>query len=127
MAKKAQYFEPKMFVDKVMRDCDFGELDDQTERALRSGIQRRLSERIVASIIDSFTEREIALLEKVIEDHPELDDVDAIMLISTEVPNLHERMEKGIMDLYEELTYDAREIQGAMDRRAQAEAGASAA
>ncbi len=125
MAKKPQYFDPKVFVDKVMHDCEFGKLDESTERALREGIQRRLAERIVASVIESFTEREIALLEKVIEDHPELDDIDAIMLIATEVQNLQERLEKAIMDLYEEMVYDARQIQVAMDNRRQAEAASA--
>ncbi len=121
MSKKPQYFDPTVFVDKVMRDCDFGDIDDKTRSALEEGIQRRLAERIVASIIDSFNEREFTLLEKVMEDHPELDDIDCIMLISTEVPNLEQRLEKAIMDLYDELTYDARQIQQAMDNRKQAE------
>jgi hypothetical protein len=63
MAKKPQYFDPKVFVDKVMRDCDFGDIDAKTRATLEEGIQRRLAERIVASIIDSFSEREFALLE----------------------------------------------------------------
>lgn len=125
MPKKPQYFDPKVFVDKVMHDCEFGKLDESTERALREGIQRRLAERIVASVIESFTEREIALLEKVIEDHPELDDIDAIMLISTEVQNLQERLEKAIMDLYEEMVYDVRQIQVAMDNRRMADAASA--
>ena len=124
MAKKPQYFDSKVFVDKVMRDCNFGEIDDKTREALEEGIQRRLAERIVATLIDSFTEREFALLEKVIESHPELDDIDAIMLISNEIPNLQERLEKAIMDLYEEMTYDAKEIQQALDTRAMAEKAA---
>jgi|GEM_PF-2045945 len=121
MAKKPQYFDPKVFVDKVMRDCDFGDLDEETRVALEEGIQRRLAERIVASIIDSFNEREFTLLEKVMEDHPELDDIDAVMLISTEIPNLQEKLEKAIMDLYDELVFDAKEIQQAMDARKQSE------
>lgn len=118
MQKKPQYFDPKVFVDQVMKDCDFGQLDAQTDSALRSGIQRRLGERIVATVIDSFSEREFALMEKVMEDHPELDDIDALMLISTEVPNLDQQLEKAIRDLYEEMVYDTKKIQEAMDNRA---------
>jgi len=121
MAKKPQYFDPKLFVDKVMRDCDFGELDEKTRSVLEEGIQKRLSERIVATIIDSFNQREFALLEKVMEDHPELDDIDAIMLISSEIPNLQGKLEKAIVDLYEEMVFDVEQIQMAMDSRQQTE------
>jgi len=121
MSKKPQYFDPKFFVDKVMRDCDFGKIDDKMRKELEEGIQRRLAERVVATIIDSFNEREFVLLEKVMEDHPELDDIDAIMLISTEIKNLQPRLEKAITDLYEEMTYDAAEIQKSMDMRKVAE------
>lgn len=126
MATKPQYFDPKVFVDKIMRDCDFGEIDEKTRLALEEGIERRLAERIVATIINGFNAREFSLLEMVMEDHPELDDIDCIMLISKEIPNLQERLEKAIMDLYEEMTYDAREIQRAMDNRAMAEKAPSA-
>jgi hypothetical protein len=121
MAKKPQYFDPKFFVDKVMNDVDFGEIDQKTRSALEEGIQRRLAERIVAAIIDGFNEREFVLLENVIENHPELDDIDAIMLISNDIPNLKDRLEKAITDLYDEMVYDATQIQEAMDRRQEAE------
>ena len=115
MAKKTQYFDPRGFVQKVMQDSKFGEMSDTTRRALEEGIHRRLGERIMATIIDQFSEREFTIMEKMMEDHPEIDNLDAIILVAGEIPHLQALLEKAVMDLYEEMTYDANRLQKALE------------
>lgn len=115
--KKIQYFDPQLFIDKVMRECDFGHLDKETRESLDEAITIRLAERIVATVIDNFTGDEFVLLEKVMEDHPELDDIDAIMIISSRVPDLQVKLEKAMSDLYKEMVYNVSEIGKAVQHR----------
>ncbi len=122
--KKVQYFNSQAFVDKVLEDCQLGDVSAQERSELEEQVERRLSERITATVINGMTERDMQLYEKVLADHPELDDMDALTVIASNLPDLQMKLLKSIQDLYEELTYDAQQIQMAMDRRVQAEQAA---
>ncbi len=119
--KKVQYFNSQAFVDKVLEDCDLGNVSAQERAELEEQVERRLSERITATVINGMTDKDMQLYEKVLSDHPELDDMDALTVIASNLPDLQLKLLKSIQDLYEELTYDARQIQTAMDRRDEAE------
>jgi hypothetical protein len=118
---KAKYFNPKDFVNKVIADSHLGDVDEKTRSVLEDAVQRRLAERITATIINQFNEKEFVLLEKILDDHPELDEIDAISVISSNIPGLQDKLGKAVTDLYEEITYDAGEIQKSMDMRKAAE------
>lgn len=122
--KKVQYFNSQAFVDKVLEDCQLGDVSAQERSELEEQVERRLSERITATVINGMTDRDMQLYEKVLADHPELDDMDALTVIASNLPDLQVKLLKSIQDLYEELTYDAQQIQMAMDRRVQAEQAA---
>ena len=123
MAKtKVKYFDYREFVNKVLEDCKLGSMPEQVKVELEDAVERRLGERITATIINTFGERELRLLEKVLVDHPELDEVDALTVVSSNIPGLQEKLGKAIQDLYDELTYEASSIQQSMDMRAVAEA-----
>ncbi len=119
--EKVHYFNSKAFVQKVLDDCDLGEVSSSLRGELEEQVERRLAERITAVIVHNFEDKELTLFEKVMQDHPELDDIDAMTIVAAGIPDLQVKLLKGIQDLYEELTYDAREIQKAIDLRAQAE------
>jgi len=119
--KKVQYFNSQAFVDKVLQDCELGDVSTQDRAELSEQIERRLSERITAVVINGMKDKDMDLYEKVLADHPELDDMDALTIIASGLPDLQIKLLKAIQDLYEELTYDARQIQRAMDNRTAAE------
>lgn len=108
--KKAHYFSPVSFVDDVIHSMKLGKTSDTSLFALREEIERLLSERIISSLISCFEERELNLFEKMLEDHPELDEIDALMILGPEVPGAKENLERQINSLFFELTRDAEEI-----------------
>lgn len=122
--KKVQYFNPQLFVDKVLDDCKLGDVPADVRAELAEQVERRLSERITATIINAMSDKDMRLYEKVLADHPELDDMDALTIVASSLPDVQVKMLKSIQDLYEELTYDAQQIQYSMDRRTQAEQAA---
>lgn len=119
--KKVQYFNSQAFVDKVLEDCDLGDISAQVRAELQEQVERRLSERITATVINSMNDKDMQVYEKVLADHPELDDMDALTVVASNLPDLQLKLLKSIQDLYDELTYDARQVQMALDRRGEAE------
>lgn len=115
------YFNAKAFVEKVMEDCDLGDIAPELRSELEEEIERSLGERITATIISAFTERDMDLYDKVKAENPQFDQMEVIALVAADIPGLAEKLLKAIQDLYEELTYDAAKIQQAMDRRKEAE------
>lgn len=120
MAKK-HYFDPKEFVQKVLQDCKLTNEQGEVRQKLEDRIELALSDRITATIVANFDEREFALLEQIMEDHQELDEFDAISMIAPNVPGMQEELQKAIQDLYEELVHDAAEIDRALEMRKAAE------
>lgn len=113
-----QYFNPQEFINRVIEACHFGQLDTPTRELIEDAISQRLIERITTTIIGSFAESELLLLEKILEDHPELDEINAIGMVAQNVPGIEKKLVKAFKDLFEEFTHDAEEIQKHMDKSA---------
>lgn len=105
--KKTQYFNPTEFGDRVIKDMNLGEVSPETLVALHDQIETMLTERILDTVIGAFTKRDLELFEKMLEDHPELDEVDALMVLGTSIDGLKEKLERAIQSLYQELVGEA--------------------
>ena len=79
--------------------------------AMRAQIESLLNERIISTVIDRFGRRELDLFEKILEDHPELDEVDALMVIAPDVPGIKENLERAINSLFFELTHNSAQVE----------------
>lgn len=112
--KKTQYFNPTEFGDRVIQDMNLGEVSPETLEALHEQIEKMLTERILDTVIDAFTKRDLELFEKMLEDHPELDEIDALMVLSTSIDGLKEKLERAINSLYLELVGEAEMVERAM-------------
>jgi len=112
--KKTSYFNPKEFGDRVIRDMSLGEMSAVTLEALHDQIETMLTERILDTVIGAFTKRDLELFEKMLEDHPELDEVDALMVLGTSIDGLKEKLERAIQSLYLELVGEANMVERAM-------------
>ena len=107
---KPQYFKIEKFIDEVIKDMKLGDAPAPTMLALREAIEAKLSDRILATVINGMEERELILFETMLTDHPELDEIDALMVLAPQIHGLKEKMERNINSLYSELTYDAEQI-----------------
>jgi len=104
---KAVYFNAEKFIDDVIMAMDLGDAKAITMLELREEIGLLLSQRIVGTIIDSFSQKELDLFEKLLEDHPELDEVDALMVLAPGIDGLKEKMERNINSLFFEMVKNA--------------------
>jgi len=111
---KQNYFNPDKFIDDIIAAMNLGNADAATLLALREEIETLLNERIVNTVIGGFGKREMELFEKILEDHPELDEIDAMMVIAPEVPGLKESLDRTLNSLYFELAYNARQVEEGM-------------
>lgn len=112
--KKTLYFNPTEFGDRVIQDMNLGEVSPETLAGLHEQIETMLTERILDTVIAAFTKRDLELFEKMLEDHPELDEVDALMVLGTSIDGLKEKLERAIQSLYQELVGEAAMVERAM-------------
>lgn len=112
--KKPFYFNPDTFVREVFKALHFDAKDKAAHAALRKEIVAALGDRVMATIFNSFRQRDIQLFEKMLQDHPELEQIDAVLLIAPQIKGLKERLERQINSLYFELIHDAERIRDLM-------------
>jgi len=118
--QKTQYFNPDNFIDMVIKDMKLGDTKAETVDALRDEIERMLSDRIISTVLGAFSKHELELFEKILEDHPELDEVDALMVLAPTIEGVKEQLERAINSLYFELVHEANQVDIALDQKAAA-------
>lgn len=101
--KKPVYFNVDGFVNMVLTSTGLDKSDQKTLEQLHVEISQTLSDRITATVIVSLGDKEMDLLERILQDHTELDKIDALSIITPSIPGLNERILKAVNDLFEEL------------------------
>ena len=114
MPKKATYFNPDKFVDDVLAAMRLGPVGAPVLMSLREEIEVLLNERIISTVVGGFGARELSLFERILEDHPELDEIDALMVIAPEIPGIKDTLERSINSLFFELAHQARQVEKGM-------------
>ncbi len=114
---QVRYFKYEEFVNDVLDALKVQDKTSESAEELKLGIVMRLSQRVMDTVIDSFMDKELDMFERILLDHQEIDELDAIMMIAPQIPGLKERIEREIQSLYEELIYDAQEIDRLLSTR----------
>lgn len=107
---KPVYFNIENFVQMVLKETGMDKSEPKVMEELSLEISQTLSDRITATVIASLGDKELFLLDKTLEDHPELDEIDALSMITAYVPGLNDRILKEVSDLYDELIDNVRAI-----------------
>ena len=108
--QKPIYFNIENFVQMVLKEIGMDKSDEKLKEELSLEIAQTLSDRITALVVTSLGEKEMFLLEKTMEDHPELDEIDALSMITSYIPGLNERILKEVSDLFDELVASVKAI-----------------
>ena len=108
--QKPVYFNAENFVQMLLKETGMDKADPKVIEELSLEISQTLSDRITATVITSLGDKEMFLLEKTLEDHPELDEIDALSIITSYIPGLDDRILKEVSDLYEELVGNVKDI-----------------
>lgn len=111
--QKPQYFNADAFVDALLKDLRMDRAAPEILDELRTEITLTLAERVNAVVISSLDENDLFLLQKTLEDHPELDEIDCLSIITPNIPGLDARIIKAVDDLYAEMLERVR----ALDRQ----------
>ena len=114
---KQTYFNPEEFVQRVIDKAKLGQMEPALLDNLREQIAKILMERVVHTILAVFQEKELFMLKNMLDDHPELDEIDAIMIISAQTPEIDVKLQKTIDDLEQELLQDYANIKSAFADR----------
>lgn len=108
---KAIYFDPKKFVASVISDMKLGEESAPTILELGKGIEALLGDRILATVVRGMDDREFSLFNNILDSHPELSEVDALIVMAPNIQGLKEKLEATINSLHSQLVYDAENIE----------------
>lgn len=101
--KKTQYFHADLFVDKVLKRLGLENAHAEDMRHLRYTLGKRLRQEIVNTVLLSLEKDDLALLEKIQEDHAELSPLDALMMVMPQIDGLEEKLMARIDVVYGEL------------------------
>lgn len=115
--QKPVYFNIENFVQMILKETGMDKTDPKTIEELSVEIAQTLSDRITATVIASLGDKEMFLLEKTLEDHPELDEIDALSIITSYVPGLDDRILKEVSDLYDELIDNVKAIDQKLSKK----------
>ena len=111
--KPPMYFNTENFIAALLKDLKMDKSDPKVVAELSDEIAITLTDRVTSVIIDSMGEKELFLLYKTKEDHPELDEIDCLSIITAYIPGLEGRILKAVDDLYAEIL----ETAGMIDKR----------
>jgi len=100
---KGVYFNSDNFVEMVLKEVKMDKASPQVKEELSGEIAQTLSDRVTSVVVASLGEKELFLLQKTMEDHPELDEIDCLSIISSYIPGLDDRILKAVSDLFDEI------------------------
>lgn len=109
--KQKGYFDANKFVHVILQDMGMLNAEPEILDQLNGEITALLSERVIATVITKFGDKELFLLENLLKDHPELDEIDAISIIAENLPGLNELILKTVDDLHAELVENAKMVE----------------
>lgn len=117
----SDYFDAEQFAQKIIEDCGMGNSPHGLVEELKDAIMLRLSDRIIDTVTSSMNEQDVILMDNILKKNPDMDEFEALMIVAEQIPNLDKKMEKAILDLYEELVYTSYRITDAVALREQRE------
>jgi hypothetical protein len=115
---KPSYFDSEKFITAVLKAMKLDTAPAPTVLALREEIENLLTARIVGTVIDGMGKKEIEMYNNILNDHPEIDEMDALMMLAPSIEGLKEKMERNLNSLYSELVYDADQIEKRLTKKA---------
>lgn len=107
---KPQYFNLESFIDSIIAELHVDVSDEQVMASLRQSLEDLLRTRLIATVVESLNDRELTLFEQMEQDHPELNDLDALMLTLHDIDGIKERLVDTINQLHDEMTSYARDL-----------------
>ena len=113
---QSKYFDKDEFITSVIQAMRLGQMPAEVMLEFRDAVEERLSERIMSTVIENFGTNDLKLFEKMLVDHTELDEIDALMMIAPQVKGLDVALKNSINSLHSELVYDAEKIEEALKK-----------
>ena len=108
--QKGKYFDSEKFINATLEAMKLGETNAVVLLALREEIETLLVDRIIGTVIGSMDKKAMQTYNNILEAHPELDEMDALMMLLPSIEGLKEKLERALNSLYNELIYDAEKI-----------------
>ncbi len=103
------YDNPQKFIESLIRKMNFKKLDNDVLYDMEEALYDRLASRIIATMLSSFNEKDYDELSRLI-DKEDMSTEDAFIMVAEKIPNIEEKVNKNVDDLFKELTQDFNNI-----------------
>lgn len=113
--QKETTFDVLRFVDSVMEEMKLNDVNAAMRFEIREAIIDSLADRIIATVTSSMSNEDLAVLRKMMDDNPDMDLIEGVYAIVPHIKGLDEKLKRSIDALYDELVYDAKRIEEAMN------------
>ncbi len=97
------FFNYEEFVNKFLKEAKLNQESEKIKNELREEIIIGLNNRIIDLCVKVLNNDEIEFIRKLLDEHPELDLMDALSEITSKIDNFDQLLVKLIADYYEEL------------------------
>ncbi len=101
--KSGVYFDIDNYVAKIVAECGMHISSEEMEKALKKEITMTLANRVNSTIVNSLSANDLFLMQKTMEDHPELDTINVLSIITSYIDGLDEKIVSAVDDLYGEI------------------------
>lgn len=108
--KSGVYFDLDNYVAKIMAECGMLNTSEEEKTALTKEVGLTLTDRINSTIVNSLSADDIFLMEKTMEDHPELDTINVLSIITSYIDGLDEKIVSAVDELYGEIVDNFKKI-----------------
>ncbi len=112
-------FDPQLFIQDVMERCGFNDASPDFKKELEQAILLRLSRRIIDTVTNCMEEKDFEKYEKLMANNENMDPFDALIQVAQGIPGVDEKLDKALLDLFEELVYDSDRLDDAITLRSE--------
>ena len=103
---KPIYFQLGTFTDSIIEAIGLKNAGAQVLTGVREEIEKMAADQIMNAFEDTIGIKEAKMMDKLMEDHPEITEIDALLLIADDMPGLKSEIEKKLNSLYKVLAYN---------------------
>lgn len=117
MKKNSTYLNIIPYIEEIITSLKVENATQEERDRLHDVIFDRLTIRVMETLFEQLGPREFKLIEKLTQDHPEIDKFDAVMIVAREIKGLDKKLAETIETTTLEMVAEAQAVDEFMKKQ----------